>query len=224
MLRPTAKAPPAGTLVQGALDSSPRTAARLRARLTRLRPVMLLAAGFLLSSLSTFAVAHLLGSALRVEAVAADLRVAVAGVLCLVLCGVDLAVLGGRRTWPIGPSRQTPKAYLLRTGRWAALLWGLDTGLAVTTFRVVTLTWAALGFSVLHLVPWWAGLAYGVGFAGPLAVAILGPRLRAPSTDGVDQEPLWLPRLLAAGRPPVRVGAVLLLLGAVAAAVAALPA
>ena len=206
---------PADALVQGVATTS----AAPRPRLSASVPVVLLVSGFLVSSLTVFALAYLLGGALRVEAVDADVRAAVAGVLCLLLLGSDVRVLRGRRPWAPGPSRQTPKAYSVRGIRSAALLWGLDTGLAVTTFRVVTLTWAALAFAALHLGPWWTGLAYGPGFALPLAATILGPRPR-PSGGG-DGEPLWLPRLLARLRRPVRVGAVLVLVSASLATAAA---
>ena len=55
--------------------------------------------------------------------------------------------------------RQTPKSFEPRYGvSRAALLWGLDAGLVVTTIWVTSLSWAALAVTFLELVPWWSGL------------------------------------------------------------------
>ncbi|MBO2459000.1 hypothetical protein [Actinomadura violacea] len=99
--------------------------------------------------------------------------------------------------------RQTPQAYFYRLGpARGAFLWGLDTGLVVTTFRVTSLTWGALAVTVLGLVPWWAGVAYAAGFLVPSAVLIL---LVPPRTGGDGPpEPVWLLDRLGDWEPRVR--------------------
>jgi hypothetical protein len=51
-----------------------------------------------------------------------------------------------------------------------ASIWGFDTGLAVTTFRVTAATWGALLLTVLGLSGWATGVAYGIAFAAPISV------------------------------------------------------
>jgi len=54
-----------------------------------------------------------------------------------------------------------------------AAIWGLDTGLAITTFRVAAITWGALLMTGLELSSWWIGFGYGVGFIVPLSIQFL---------------------------------------------------
>ena len=64
---------------------------------------------------------------------------------------------------------------LYRFGSWGAFLWGIDTGTAVTTFRVSVATWAAFALAFLHVLPFWSGLIYGAAFFIPLVIVIALP-------------------------------------------------
>ncbi|MCG8459519.1 MAG: hypothetical protein MI919_24840, partial [Holophagales bacterium] len=80
----------------------------------------------------------------------------------------------------------------------------------VTTFRVAALTWGALLLTALHLAPWWAGLAYGVGFVIPVTKLLVDPRIgRAAVGSGSLQDP-GLHALLAR-RPRLQLVSLLLL-------------
>ncbi len=87
---------------------------------------------------------------------------------------LDLRAIG-RGQMSVGLRRQTPKALAHDADRpwWVTpLVWGGDTGMIWTTFRVSSASWLLLGAAVLGFAPWWAGVAYGLAFAVPLAVAI----------------------------------------------------
>lgn len=120
-----------------------------------------------------------------------------AAVLLLAACAAaDVAMLWAGRTYSVGWSRQTPRRAVHQLGdRLGALVWGLDTGLVVTTFRISAATWAALGLAALNVAPAWAGFAYGIGFVGPLAVSVLRPRGRTER----PADPSWLPGILVSG-------------------------
>src|ERR1700741_1812477 len=63
--------------------------------------------------------------------------------------------------------RQTPKALPL-PGALRGLVWGLDTGTMVSTYRTSGISWAALALAVLAGGPAWAGGAYASGVCLPL--------------------------------------------------------
>ena len=69
-----------------------------------------------------------------------------------------------------------------------ASVWGFDTGLLVTTFRVAAVSWAALFLAGLGLVPTWTGVSYGLGFTLPFLLLISRPRLGrpAPADPGLE--------------------------------------
>lgn len=78
-----------------------------------------------------------------------------------------------RKSWcPVTLRRQTPKAILREHGaKRAALAWGLDAGMVVTTFRVSSISWAVLVLATLGMAPWWLGLGYAGGFVVPFLIA-----------------------------------------------------
>ncbi|MGH3623078.1 MAG: hypothetical protein ACRDQ5_15000 [Sciscionella sp.] len=101
--------------------------------------------------------------------------------------------------------RQTPQRLFTVFGpARGALAWGLDTGLAITTLRVTSLTWAGLTAAILGLVPWWSGLAYAAGFTVPsLVLILLIPRRHSDHPDG-PREPIWLMDRVARIGPGMR--------------------
>jgi hypothetical protein len=175
--------------------------------------MLFLALGFIGSSSAVFAALYGIGAVWGEHLPAVARHWAAVGLL--IVCAVaDVAMLVAGRTYSIGWSRQTPRRAVYQLGdRYGALVWGLDTGLVVTTFRISAATWAALGLALLNVAPAWTGLAYGLGFVLPLAVSVLRP---AGRTETVT-DPGWLPGILAGYRRTVQwAGLALILTGAVA--------
>jgi hypothetical protein len=142
------------------------------------------AAAFTLSSFAVFAVAGLVG----VVAARALSEHAEIGIACAVL-GIALALDAyslRRKTWcPVTLRRQTPKKILLQFGsRYAAIAWGLDTGLVFTTYRMTSIVWALFALTATGFAPWWIGLGYAAGFLTPLVLGCQVLRLRADPADG----------------------------------------
>jgi hypothetical protein len=184
------------------------------------RPALLLALGFTASSVTTYAAASALGTALLGEARSSRWVVlAAAGILAMLLV-LDSGVLGLRTPmW----RRQTPKWFMHRFGAGtSAMLWGLDAGLVVTTFRVTSLSWGALTLTLLGLAPWWVGGVYALAFVIPeLVLDLVVPARRDPS-GATDPEPIWLMERLFNLRPALRpVGMIGLLTASVWATVMA---
>ncbi|WP_188195493.1 hypothetical protein [Nonomuraea sp. SYSU D8015] len=171
----------------------------------------MLSFGFTLSALTMYGLVHLLGSGVFGGMGHTGAKSAAALVMlgCLV---IDSGLFGlSTPMW----RRQTPRQHFYRFGPVrGALLWGLDTGLVVTTFRVTSLTWAALGVTLFGLVPWWVGLAYALGFTVPaFAMVALVP----PSKDPVEiPEPIWLMDWLMEREKPIRRVALAVLTAALA--------
>jgi hypothetical protein len=148
--------------------------------------------GFLVSATAVFGAVYVSGAAFGVGRLPVAARMWLAVALCAAMWVVDAVSLRKGDFCRLSPRRQTPKNLFYERGERAGpLLWGLDTGLAVTTFRVSAATWASLGLVLLNLGPWWIGTAYAAGFCVPLAFSILAPRWRG---DAV--EPQWISRWL----------------------------
>lgn len=81
--------------------------------------------------------------------------------------------------------RQTPKyVQLLGEQSWVApYVWGVDTGLIVTTYRVSFNSWLLLLLALSGLAPVWAGFVYGISFIGVLFLFVerFGTYFRNPS-------------------------------------------
>lgn len=176
------------------------------------RPVAALGAGFGVSALAVYAAVATVGSLLRGGGRPGTGGLLVAAVVVAVLAVVDTHVLGLHAPmW----RRQTPRELHFALGPTrGALVWGLDTGLVVTTFRVTSLSWTALTLSFLGLLPWWAGLAYAAGFILPSAVLILLVPRSDPESDRM--EPIWLMELIGGFTDPVRLAAIAAQLGVAA--------
>ena len=174
--------------------------------------MLYLALGFIGSSSAVFAALYGIG-AVWGQHLPATARLW-AAVAILAACALaDLAMLATGRVYSIGWSRQTPRRAVYQLGdRAGALIWGLDTGLVVTTFRISAATWAALGLALLNVAPAWTGVAYGLGFVLPLAVSVLRP----PGRTETVTDPAWLPGILMRYRRVVQWAGVALILGGVA--------
>lgn len=140
---------------------------------------------FLACAVAVFALVGAGGAALGAAGQTRPWRLALSGGGLLGLAAADVIAIRGSRYCPISVRRQTPRALLRRHPvRTVAALWGLDTGLVVTTFRVTAATWGALLLAGLGLCPSWAGAAYAFGFVGPFAVLLwrhpVGTAARAP--------------------------------------------
>jgi hypothetical protein len=160
-----------------------------------------MSAGFTVSAVMAIGAVHVAGAAFGLTVVPVHARIWFALPLCAALCLIDIAALRSRSLCKMTMRRQTPKNLIFRYGdRVGPLIWGLDTGLAVTTFRVAGATWAVLVLSLLNLVPWWLGLVYAAGFCIPVTVATIGPRWRPEGPDGTPVEPQWISRALVRWR------------------------
>jgi hypothetical protein len=138
-----------------------------------------------LSATCVFAISAGLGS-LGVE-LPRPVRVVLLLAVCLSATSVDLWAYanpqrGGGLVW--GLSRQTPRALMYKGFplEFVSLMWGLDTGLAFTTFRVTGLTWVLFVAALLGFTPWWLGLVYGLSFGLPLCVTCMRNRATRPES------------------------------------------
>lgn len=147
----------------------------------------LFAGAFTVSSLVVFGIANAIGQ-LAVRAVPAGVRVVAVLVVLLAIMAVDGYTIR-RKTWcPGTPVRQTPKMIFYRHGAHrAALAWGLDTGLVVTTYRVSSMSWALLLLALMGATPWWIGLAYAAGFVVPLWIGCSTSSILAGDNTAVAQ-------------------------------------
>ncbi|MCA2187905.1 hypothetical protein [Nonomuraea cavernae] len=200
MFRPAMELP--HPLVQGATKIRRHRAAR---------PLAALAAGFVLSATLVFGLVTFVGAAFGIGWLPEGVRVAPAGILVVGMLVVDIISLRAGDVCKLTLRRQTPKALEDRFGPYlGTFMWGIDTGTAVTTIRVSSLTWVTLGLVLLQLAPWWLGLAYGLGFSLSLAASTLLPPWRPVNAFG---EPMWVQRLLTRSRPAVQVVCILGLIG-----------
>ncbi len=136
--------------------------------------MFIFAGAFLFGALSIFALTHLLGRAVRLDHVPLWWRVIFAAGSLVGLALLDLVAIRQRRYCPLTLRRQTPNLFRSRYRVSTVLgVWGFDTGLAVTTFRVAAVTWGALVMTGLGLASWTTGLAYWFGFVVPLVIMIL---------------------------------------------------
>jgi hypothetical protein len=128
------------------------------------------AAAFSVSACALFAVASGIGYPSR-SLLPGSVRLAFVVVVLALALSVDTRSLRLKAMCPLTARRQTPKVVIYEHGPGrAALVWGLDAGLVVTTFRMSAISWALLVLGVLGSAPWWTGLGYAAGFVIPLCV------------------------------------------------------
>jgi hypothetical protein len=135
-----------------------------------------------LSATTTFWVLDATVGHLAAATLSTSVRLGIAGIALAALLSVDIAGRRRGRTCSPGPTRQTPRR--LGWSRVGVFLWGLDTGVPMTTVRASGLPLAALLATALGLGAPWLGALYALGFLGALATACVLP---SPATaDGVD--------------------------------------
>lgn len=125
------------------------------------------AAGFIVGLL------HELGAGLS-RFITPTASIAVCGLAAIAGVGID-AHAARRGTYSIGLKRQTSKELGHDgTRQWwvTPLLWGIDTGLIWSTFRVPSASWVLLMGALLNVMPQWSGIVYGLFFGVPLVVAV----------------------------------------------------
>jgi len=133
--------------------------------------------GFSVSAVVSFAAVWLVVGTAAIVVVPLSVSMIVLTATAALAAGLDIYAATQKQLSPAGPRRQTPKSLLYsRTHpRLAVLLWGLDTGTAVSTFRVSATTWVVFLAAALGLTPAWTGIAYALGFGLPLVAALAWP-------------------------------------------------
>jgi hypothetical protein len=126
------------------------------------------AVAFVSAATVVFAVASFAGATVG-WLVPTPWRVYAGAASLLILALVDVSSLHARSYCLIGARRQARQSLILTYSvPVVAAVWGFDTGLAVTTYRVSAMTWAAFALALLGFAPWWIGIAYGVALATPM--------------------------------------------------------
>jgi hypothetical protein len=176
----------------------------------RITVVTLFAVAFLGGAVAAFALVYGLGRALNTEAWPVDFRALAAGMVLFCLALSDLYAFYNKTYSPLSVQRQTPRVVMRRyRPEIVVLIWGLDTGLAATTFRVAAATWGSFILVFLAFGTWWTGLFYGVAFVLPLMLVIWGSRVGRAAYASEPVDP-GLGRL-AAARPAAQLASAALL-------------
>lgn len=186
----------------------------------RLSP-LLLSLGFSTSAIAVFGTINL-GSVVALGWARQGIAAVVAAILGLcVFAFADLGVMGLRT---LTLRRQTPRHLFFRFGpATGATLWGLDTGLAFTTYRVTSIVWAAMLLDALGFLPWWAGLGYALGFSIPVLLLVWAIPWRRGLPGGQRGEPGWLTERLINSQPIMRAASSVALFAAAIALLTSLP-
>lgn len=156
------------------------------------RYLALLVTAHLATAATLLAIVAELGRAL-VSPIAPAMSIGAVAAVATLGAFIDLRAIS-RRSFSLGPPRQTAKALAHAGLEWwtVPLLWGMDTGLIWTTYRVSFCSWLLLLFAVLGMAPVWIGIAYGLAFGIPLVAIIAVPdRRNGEACDVVPRR--WMP-------------------------------
>lgn len=152
---------------------------------------MLYAVGFTTSSVFFFAIASVAGFVVA-SLWPAEGRLRFFGVACLSLAVVDLLRMLRGAYGSFGLMRQTPRSWGTASAGGVAL-WGLDTGLVVTTVRATCLPFLGVVGVISGFGAPWFGLFYALGYLAALIWSCARPRAcQAPEAP--------IPRLLTMHR------------------------
>lgn len=110
---------------------------------------------------------YLVGT-LTLTGIPADVRLLICALAALGGVLVDIRAIALNRC-TVSPRRQTAKRLAqssIGTRHWwmTPLMWGIDTGLILTTYRVSFGTWVVLLGALLAVAPPWIGFVYGASF------------------------------------------------------------
>ena len=164
-------------------------------RLTTAWWLVALDVGFLLGAGAVMAAAWGLGGLAGTPELTGRTRPLILLAAVAVFFAFDLMAAWHGRSIPLGVRRQTPKEWRQRFRiDTSGLLWGVDIGSGITTYRMTSAIWLGLISLFLHLIPAPMGLAYAVGLVLSVSafVTFIG--------GGTALQP-WLPRLLKVRRP-----------------------
>lgn len=162
-------------------------------------PAFALAGGFVSSAVLIHAFLWIVGRSLD-SVLPLSSRWLGLAIVALIITAVDL-IFGKNLRPALSWNRQTPRQAFFAFGPTrGALLWGLDTGLGFTTYRITSLTWIGFASAFFGIVPWWAGLLYALGFVVPILLDIFLPS-RLDRGSGV-----YTSRLASAASPIMIVG------------------
>jgi len=154
--------------------------------------VVILAAAHVAAAAASVFLLSQLGGVVNVHLSKPSLLLIVASV-AIIGAGMDAQAIR-KRAFSVGLHRQTAKALAHLSTEWwvTPLLWGADTGLIWTTFRVSFCSWLLLLLTVLGGAPPWVGGVYGLAFACPLLVAVY---VRRPGMGDACEisSPRWMP-------------------------------
>ncbi len=152
--------------------------------------------GFFISSTLSFVLLAWIGERM-LEQADAQLSAVLFGVVCTLVIVVDLRNSRRGIYRSLGPTRQTPQLL----GRMPAgpLLWGLDTGVPLTTVRSTVLPVVAIAAMLFGYGAWWFGALYAMGFVAALCLVC---ELRVSTWD--RSEPLGAMRTMSQQLPRLR--------------------
>ena len=141
---------------------------------------------FVVGAIVTFGVFSMAGAAVGVDELSMQWRLGIAAAGLAVFAFCDFVAIRKRSWCPLSWRRQTPHAPRFRYGiTTTAAVWGFDTGLTVTTYRVAALTWATLLLTFLGLASWQVGFVYALAFAIPIVTIFNGRPASRPITSVV---------------------------------------
>ena len=127
------------------------------------------------------------GAILQVNGLRAQWRLGIVAACLVVFAFVDLVAIRRRIYCPLSWRRQTPQSLRFRYGvMTTAAVWGFDTGLAVTTFRVAAVTWGALLLTFFGFGSWKTGLAYALAFVIPIVLVLNGQHAERRSSKSLE--------------------------------------
>jgi hypothetical protein len=157
---------------------------------------MVFGGAFLAGSCVIFGVVGLLGVALRIDDLPIGWRVGLGGGSLLALAAVDVFARGRAIYCPLGWRRQTSRILMRRYPVPLVLsVWGFDTGLVITTFRVAAVSWGAISLTILGFAAWWVGIGYGLGFALPFSILLWRHRVGRAAASPIPTDPGLEPML-----------------------------
>lgn len=152
-----------------------------------LRVSVTFAVAFTVGAIAIFGAVSIAGAGLRVDGVPLQWRLGIAAAALAAFALVDVVAIRKRSYCPLSWRRQTPQSLRFRYGATTTVaVWGFDTGLAVTTFRVAALTWAALLLTFLGLASWQTGFAYALTFVIPIIAILNGQPAASRSSQSLE--------------------------------------